>query len=99
MLGLTLAVFFYSGSFGIGGAVPENMAAHQFTIRDGKGTSRGTWGVADDGTVRFLLSDARGQPRVRLSLLGDGSSGSRSPTRPTGSSVVLGALPDQSRRS
>ena len=39
--------------------VPRNITARQFTIRDSKGTIRGAWGVADDGTVRFVLSDGK----------------------------------------
>ncbi|MEO7473864.1 MAG: hypothetical protein ABIY46_00845 [Gemmatimonadales bacterium] len=94
MLGITLAVFVYSGSFGVG--VPENIAARQFTIRDGKGTSRGTWGVAPDGTVRFVLSDLSGRPRVRMSLLPDGSSGVSLADSTDRKLLVIGALPDQS---
>jgi hypothetical protein len=94
MLGITLAVFVYSGSFGVG--VPENIVARQFTIRDARGTSRGTWGVAEDGTVRFLLSDSSGRPRVRLSLLPDGSSGVSLADSGDRKLIVLGALPDQS---
>jgi hypothetical protein len=94
MLGITLAVFLYSGSFGAG--TPQNIAARQFTIRDAKGTSRGTWGVAEDGTVRFLLSDMNGRPRVRLSLLPEGSSGLSFADSADHKLLVLGALPDQS---
>jgi hypothetical protein len=94
VLGITLAVFIYSGSFGVG--VPENIAARQFTIRDAKGTSRGTWGIAEEGTVRFILSDQRGRPRVRVSLFPDGSSGISLADSADRKLVVLGALPDQS---
>jgi hypothetical protein len=94
VLGVTLAVFVYSGSFGIG--VPENIVARQFTIRDAQGTSRGTWGIAEDGTVRFLLSDLSGRPRVRMSLLPDGSSGVSLADSADRKLLVLGALPDQS---
>jgi len=94
MLGITLAVFLYSGSFGAG--TPQNIAARQFTIRDAKGTSRGTWGIAEDGTVRFLLSDLSGRPRVRLSLLPEGSAGLSFADSTDHKLVVLGALPDQS---
>jgi hypothetical protein len=94
MLGITLAVFLYSGSFGAG--TPQNIAARQFTIRDAKGTSRGTWGIAEDGTVRFILSDLSGRPRVRLSLLPEGSSGLSFADSADHKLLVLGALPDQS---
>jgi hypothetical protein len=94
VIGVTLAVFLYSGSFGAG--VAQNVTARQFTIRDAKGTSRGTWGVTEDGTVRFLLSDPSGRPRVRLSLLADGSSGLSFADSADRKLVVVGALPDQS---
>jgi hypothetical protein len=94
ILGVTFAVFIYSGSFGAG--VPRNIAARQFTILDDKGTSRGTWGIAEDGTVRFMLSDRRGRPRVRLSLLPEGSSGLSFADSADRKLLVLGALPDQS---
>jgi hypothetical protein len=94
VLGITVAVFIYSGSFGVG--VPQSIAARQFIIRDGKGTSRGTWGIADDGTVRFILSDQNGRPRVRVSLFQDGSSGVSLADSADRKLVVLGALPDQS---
>ncbi len=94
MLGVTVAVFIYSGSLGAG--VPQNITARQFTIRDGKGTSRGTWGIADDGTIRLMLSDAGGRPRVRLSVLPEGGSGLSFADSADHKLVVLGALPDQS---
>jgi hypothetical protein len=96
VLGATAAVFWYSGRFGLAGGVPENLTAHQFTIRDGHGVARGTWGLAEDGTIRLQLSDLRGTPRVRLSLLADGSSGLSFSDTSDKKLVVLGALPDQS---
>ena len=89
VLGITVTVFIYSGSFGAG--VSRNIAARQFTIRDEKGTSRGTWGIADDGTVRFILSDQSGHPRVRVSLFADGSSGVSLADSADRKLVVLGA--------
>lgn len=94
VLGLTVAVFWYSGRFGLG--INENVAARQFTIRDSHGISRGTWGIAEDGTVRFQLSDPQGRPRVRLSLLADGSSGLSFADSSDRKLMVMGALPDQS---
>jgi hypothetical protein len=94
VLGITVTVFIYSGSLGAG--VSRNITARQFTIRDAKGTSRGTWGIADDGTVRFVLSDQSGRPRVRVSLFADGSSGVSLADSADRKLVVLGALPDQS---
>ncbi len=94
LLGLTIALFLYSGRLGLGGAVPENIAARQFTIRDPRGTVRGSWGLGGDGTVRLLLSDAAGRPRVRLSLLPDGSSGLSLADSANRKMVAVGVLPD-----
>jgi len=94
LLGITFAVFIYSGSFGAG--VARNVTARQFTVLDSKGTSRGTWGIADDGAVRFILSDQAGRPRVRVSLLPDGSSGISLADTSDRKLLVLGALPDLS---
>ncbi len=94
LLGLTIALFLYSGRLGLGGAVPENIAARQFTIRDSRGTVRGSWGLGGDGTIRLLLSDAAGRPRVRLSLLPDGSSGLSLADSANRKMVAVGVLPD-----
>lgn len=96
VVGVTVAVFWYSGRFGFGGGVPESVAARQFTVRDADGATRGVWGVGQDGTVRLQLSDAKGRPRVRLSLLADGSAGLSFADTIDHKVVVLGAFPDQS---
>jgi hypothetical protein len=95
VVGLAAAVFWYTGRFGVAGAVPQNIVARQFTLRNGDGTTRGTWGVADDGTVRLVLSDGTGRARVRLSLLADGSAGLSFADTADHKLVVLGSLPDQ----
>ena len=95
VVGLAAAVFWYTGRFGVAGAVPENITARQFTLRSSDGSPRGTWGVAEDGTVRLLLNDAKGKARVRLSLLADGSSGLSFADTADHKLVVLGSLPDQ----
>jgi len=95
VLGLAAAVFWYTGRFGIAGAVPQNIVARQFTLRNADGTTRGTWGVAEDGTVRLMLSDGKGRARVRLSLLADGSAGLSFADTADHKLVVLGSLPDQ----
>lgn len=95
VVGLVAAVFWYTGRFGVAGAVPENITARQFTLRSSDGSARGTWGVAEDGTVRLLLNDAKGKARVRLSLLADGSSGLSFADTADHKLVVLGSLPDQ----
>jgi hypothetical protein len=96
VVGVTVAMFWYSGRFGFAGGVPESVAARQFTLRDADGSTRGVWGVGEDGTVRLQLSDARGRPRVRVSLLADGSSGLSFADSTDHKVVVLGAFPDQS---
>src|SRR5262249_36002412 len=95
-LGITAAVFWVSGRFGLAGGLPENIAARPCTLRDGEATSRATWGAADDGTVRLVFSDAKGRARVRLSLLPDGSSGLSLADSTDHKLVVLGSLADRS---
>ncbi|HEX3276720.1 MAG TPA: hypothetical protein VHR43_17830 [Gemmatimonadales bacterium] len=95
-LGLTAAVFWFSGRFGIVGGVPENIVARQFSLRDAGGANRGTWSVAEDGTARLVLADARGRPRVRLSLLPDGAAGLSFGDSTDHKLLVLGSLADQS---
>jgi hypothetical protein len=95
VVGLAAAVFWYTGRFGIAGAVPQNIVARQFTLRNADGTTRGTWGVADDGTVRLLLNDAKGRARVRMSLLADGSAGLSFADTADHKLIVMGSLPDQ----
>jgi hypothetical protein len=96
VLGLAAAVFWFSGRFGALGGIPENIVARQFSLRDGQGATRGTWSVADDGTVRLVFNDGRGRARVRVSLLPDGSSGFAFADSTDHRLLVLGALPDQS---
>jgi hypothetical protein len=96
ILGLAAAVFWFSGRFGTLGGVPENLVARQFSLRDGRGATRGTWSVADDGTVRLLFNDGQGRARVRVSVLPDGSSGFTFADSTDHRLLVLGVLPDQS---
>ena len=63
-LGLTAAVFWFSGRFGIVGGVPENIVARQFSLRDAGGANRGTWSVAEDGTA-FYGKGSRQARRVQ----------------------------------
>jgi hypothetical protein len=93
VLGLGAALVYYSGGMGLPGA-PETVAATQFMLRDGKGVTRGAWGMTEDGSVRLVLSDASGRQRVRLSLLEDGSAGLSFADTADRKLAVLGLLAD-----
>jgi hypothetical protein len=57
-------------------SVTPEVSAQSFVLRDAGGAVRGIWGVAqEDSSLRFVLQDQGGRPRVRLSLLSDGSAG------------------------
>ncbi len=93
VLGLGAAMVWYSGVAGLPGA-PQTVTARPFTLRDAKGAVRGAWGVAEDGSVRLVLSDPNGRQRVRLSLLQDGSAGLSFADSADRKLAVLGLLPD-----
>ena len=93
VLGLGAALVYYSGMAGLPGA-PQTVAATQFMLRDGKGVTRGAWGMTEDGSVRLVLSDAAGRQRVRLSLLEDGSAGLSFADSADRKLAVLGLLAD-----
>jgi hypothetical protein len=92
-LGVGAALLYFSGAYGLPGS-PQMVAARQFLLRDARGTIRGTWGTADDGSVRLALSDDRGRQRIRLSLLADGSAGLTFADTADRKLAVLGLLPD-----
>jgi hypothetical protein len=93
VLGLGAALIWYSVRSGLPGS-PDTVSARQFVLRDGKGTSRGAWGLGDDGAVRLVLSDGQGRQRVRLSLLQDGSAGLSFADSADRKLAVFGLLPD-----
>jgi len=92
-LGVGAALLYFSGAYGLPGS-PQMVAARQFLLRDAQGTIRGTWGTAEDGSVRLTLSDDRGRQRIRLSLLEDGSAGLTFADTADRKLAVLGLLPD-----
>jgi hypothetical protein len=92
-LGVGAALLYFSGAYGLPGS-PQMVAARQFLLRDARGTIRGTWGTADDGSVRLALSDDQGRQRIRLSLLADGSAGLTFADTADRKLAVLGLLPD-----
>ena len=92
-LGVGASLLYFSGAYGLPGS-PQMVAARQFLLRDARGTIRGTWGVAKDGSVRLALSDDRGRQRIRLSLLEDGSAGLTFADTADRKLAVLGLLPD-----
>jgi hypothetical protein len=93
-LGVGASLLYFSGAYGLPGS-PQMVAARQFLLRDARGTIRGTWGTAEDGSVRLALSDDRGRQRIRLSLLEDGSAGLTFADTADRKLAVLGLLPDQ----
>jgi hypothetical protein len=93
MLGLGAALIWYSVRSGLPGS-PSTVSARQFVLRDSDGTTRGAWGLGDDGAVRFVLNDGEGRQRVRLSLLRDGSAGLSFADSADRKLAVFGLLPD-----
>jgi len=92
-LGVGASLLYFSGAYGLPGS-PQMVAARQFQLRDASGTIRGTWGTAEDGSVRLVLRDDRGRQRIRLSLLEDGSAGLTFADTADRKLAVLGLLPD-----
>ena len=92
-LGVGASLLYFSGAYGLPGS-PQMVAARQFLLRDARGTIRGTWGTAEDGSVRLSLNDDRGRQRIRLSLLEDGSAGLTFADTADRKLAVLGLLPD-----
>ena len=92
-LGVGASLLYFSGAYGLPGS-PQMVAARQFLLRDARGTIRGTWGTAEDGSVRLALNDDRGRQRIRLSLLEDGSAGLTFADTADRRLAVLGLLPD-----
>ena len=92
-LGVGASLLYFSGAYGLPGS-PQMVAARQFLLRDARGMIRGTWGTAEDGSVRLALSDDRGRQRIRLSLLEDGSAGLTFADTADRKLAVLGLLPD-----
>lgn len=96
LLGLAVALVMMSSKYGLPGTVADVVAARQFVLRGPEGLIRGVWGTENDGTLRLVLQDRGGRPRVKLNLLNDGSSGltfSDSAGRPR---AAFALLPDQS---
>jgi hypothetical protein len=93
-LGVGASLLYFSGAYGLPGS-PQMVAARQFLLRDSRGTIRGTWGTAEDGSVRLALSDDRGRQRIRLNLLEDGSAGLTFADTAGRKLAVLGMLHDQ----
>src|SRR3954471_18670952 len=73
LLGLGVALLVFSARYGLPGTTASEVAAKQFTLRDPQGRVRGVWGSGSDGSTRLVMQDPAGRPRVKLTLLGDGS--------------------------
>ena len=93
VLGLGAALIWYSVRSGLPGS-PLIVSARQFVLRDNEGTTRGAWGLGEDGAVRLVLNDGEGRQRVRLSLLRDGSAGLSFADSADRKLAVFGLLPD-----
>ena len=93
VLGLGTALIWYSVRSGLPGS-PLSVSAQQFVLRDNDGTTRGAWGLGEDGAVRLVLNDREGRQRVRLSLLRDGSAGLSFADSADRKLAVFGLLPD-----
>ncbi|MDF3052918.1 MAG: hypothetical protein K0S19_1023 [Geminicoccaceae bacterium] len=93
VLGLGAALIWYSVRSGLPGS-PLSVSAQQFVLRDNDGTTRGAWGLGEDGAVRLVLNDGEGRQRVRLSLLRDGSAGLSFADSADRKLAVFGLLPD-----
>jgi len=91
VLGLGAALIWYSVRSGLPGS-PLIVSARQFVLRDNEGTTRGAWGLGEDGAVRLVLNDGEGRQRVRLSLLRDGSAGLSDTTSTSGPPAIGPAM-------
>lgn len=70
--------------------------AQRFVLIGADNRVRGTWGVDEQGVTRLLLRDDAGVPRLRISVLENGSPGMAFTDEAGHSRVVLGLLPDRS---
>lgn len=95
LLGLVVALVWVAGRHGMPGSVADQVAAHQFVLRDKTGAIRGAWGLGDDAAVRLTLQDAGGRPRVKVSLLQDGTAGLSFSDSIGHPRAVFALLPDQ----
>jgi hypothetical protein len=96
VLGLLAAVLAFSARYGLPGSTASEVAAKQFTLRDGDGRVRGIWGTSDEGRVSLVLQDGGGKQRVKLNLLPDGSTGLAFADSAGHSRAVFALMPDES---
>jgi hypothetical protein len=96
LLGLGVAFAVVSAQYGVPGTVADIVAARQFVLRGQGGAVRGLWGSEADGSIRFVLQDAKGRPRVKLNLLSDGSAGLSLADSAGYPHAVFALLPDNS---
>jgi hypothetical protein len=95
LLGLGVALVSVSSEYGLPGTVADVVAAKQFVVRGNDGGVRGIWGAGKDGTIRLMLQDSAGRPRVKLDLLADGASGFTFADSAGNARAVFAFLPDQ----
>jgi hypothetical protein len=77
-------------------AAGGEVRARRFVLTGADDRIRGTWGVDESGVTRLLLRDDAGVPRLRISVLENGSPGMAFTDEVGHSRVVLGLLADGS---
>ena len=95
LLGLATALVIVSARHGLPGTVADVLEARQFLLRDGNGAVRGTWGTAENGSMRLTLQSPGSKGGLSLTSLADGASGITVRDSAGRSRAVLGLLPDQ----
>jgi hypothetical protein len=95
LLGLATALVMVSARHGLPGTVADVVEARQFLLRDANGAIRGTWGTAQNGSLRLSLQSPGSKAGLSLASLPDGASGITVRDSAGRSRAVLGLLPDQ----
>ena len=95
LLGLATALVVVSARHGLPGTVANVLEARQFLLRDANGVVRGTWGTADNGSMRLTLQSPGTKAGLSLTSMADGASGITVRDSAGRSRAVLGLLPDQ----
>ena len=95
LLGLATALVIVSARHGLPGTIADVIEARQFLLRDATGAVRGSWGTAENGSMRLQPPGAGKQGRLTLAALADGASGITIRDSAGRSRAVLGLLPDQ----
>jgi len=95
LLGLATALVIVTARHGLPGTVADVIEARHFQVRDAKGAIRGSWGTADNGSMRLQLQAPGSKAGLTLAALADGASGITVRDSSGHSRAVVGLLPDQ----